>query len=457
MEIKLEETIKQAIDLQKKNFYTEAESLYHNCLAIQPTNHTANFNLGVMYHELGRLSEAVKRYKKAIQFKPNQFLTHFNLGLALKDLNKLDDAKISFEKTIILNPRHIEAYNFLGFVLQKLNKFEESEISLKKAITLNPQHAVVHFNLGFTMEKLLRLDEAASNYKKATLLNPDFTLAYYNLGNTLEKLNRLNEAESSHKKAIELKNNFAESYFNLGNIQGKLNNLNEAESSYKKAINLKEGYKEAADNLKYTLILRKLLSKINKKKINKNNIINQINNLSNERLLNPFITNRPIEKNLINNLYKIKSTELNKMKTGPLFGTGRTSNFALFEENYSILKNLEEDLIKIMSNAVESEVFITDSFLNILGNGGGTIPHTHLTNFDIMNGISNQKYSLQYYLSVGDQSCSNPGIFKLKDPDEEILPSEGTIVIFPADRNHSAAYGGKIDRVMIGVNFYSLT
>ena len=71
--------------------------------------------------------------------------------------------------------------------------------------------------------------------------------------------------------------------------------------------------------------------------------------------------------------------------------------------------------------------------------------------------LINKKYSLTYYLSVGDQNCSKPGILKLYDPDEEILPSEGTIVIFPADRNHSAAYGGKIDRVMIGVNFYSLT
>ena len=38
----------------------------------------------------------------------------------------------------------------------------------------------------------------------------------------------------------------------------------------------------------------------------------------------------------------------------------------------------------------------------------------------------------------------------------KILPSEGTIVIFPANRFHSASYGGKTDRVMIGVNFYSL-
>ena len=124
-----------------------------------------------MYHELGRLSEAVKRYKKAIQFKPNQFLTHFNLGLALKDLNKLDDAKISFEKTIILNPRHIEAYNFLGFILQKLNKFEESEISLK--IYPNPSKTIVNIQSEENINQIeifsiVRLDFSVYRYLSST-------------------------------------------------------------------------------------------------------------------------------------------------------------------------------------------------------------------------------------------------------------------------------------------------
>ena len=37
--------------------------------------------------------------------------------------------------------------------------------------------------------------------------------------------------------------------------------------------------------------------------------------------------------------------------------------------------------------------------------------------------LSKQKYVLQYYLRVGDQNCSEPGIYKLYEPDEEILPS----------------------------------
>ena len=96
------------------------------------------------------------------------------------------------------------------------------------------------------------------------------------------------------------------------------------------------------------------------------------------------------------------------------------------------------------------------SFLNILQTNSGTKPHKHLAPFDKKNGLDKQKYSLTYYLTVGDQKCSEPGILKLYNPDEEILPLEGMIVILPSNRKHSAIYNGKKDRIMIGVNFYSL-
>ena len=109
-----------------------------------------------------------------------------------------------------------------------------------------------------------------------------------------------------------------------------------------------------------------------------------------------------------------------------------------------------------MKEAVKSDIFIMESFFNIFQTGSGIVFHNHLTNFDNTNGLLNQKFSLTYYLDIGDQNCSEPGTLKLQDPDKEILPSEGMIVIFPASRKHSATYGGEKDRVMIGVNFYSL-
>ena len=112
----------------------------------------------------------------------------------------------------------------------------------------------------------------------------------------------------------------------------------------------------------------------------------------------------------------------------------------------------------MLMKATETDVYIKDSFFTILGSGGGVIRHNHINSLDndLSLNLAKQKYSLVYYLSIGDQNCSNPGILNLYDPNENVLPCEGMITIFPADRFHSVAYNGKKDRVIIGINFYSL-
>ena len=67
---------------------------------------------------------------------------------------------------------------------------------------------------------------------------------------------------------------------------------------------------------------------------------------------------------------------------------------------------------------------------------------------------------MQDLFEMDDRNSILTGIEALKknklQEAEEILPSNGTLVIIPSGRTHSSSYNGKKDRVMIGVNFYSL-
>ena len=173
---------------------------------------------------------------------------------------------------------------------------------------------------------------------------------------------------------------------------------------------------------------------------------------------NPLILNRKVEPELTAKLLTMDSRELDKT-TDARYGNGRCSpDFELFADESPIIKTLSEDLIRIMKNAVKSDVFIRSSFFSILGAGGGSTPHDHLNKLDEDRKLNfaNHKYSLVYYLDVGDQACTEPGTLKLYNPPKDILPCEGMITIIPASRKHSAVYGGKKDRVIVGVNFYSL-
>ena len=372
--------------------------------------------------------------------------------LALNE-GKLEEAKSLFQNILQIQPSHYKTHTNIGAILLKLGKIDEAEASFKKAIEFKPEFEIAYYNLGITQEKLNKFNEAEISYKKAIEIKLDYFEAHINLGSILLKLGKIDKAESSFKKAIEFKPEFAVAHYNLGVTQEKLSRFNEAEISYRKAIEFKTDYVEARNNLNMILRQNKLLLNIervsnSKKKLSKLDIHIGLTN-------NPFISKRKVETELIDELYKINSVKLDETRD-IRYGNGRCSDYELFENNSSILQAVEKDLTYIMSQAVNSEIFIIESFFNILRAGSGLTSHKHLNNFDKTHNLINKKYSLTYYLSVGDQNCSEPGILKLYDPNEEILPSEGTIAIFPADRNHSAAYGGKTDRVMIGVNFYRL-
>ena len=388
---------------------------------------------------------------------------HFNLGLVLKIQNKLNAAEASFSKAISLKSDFVLAHYQLGNTRYKLNKFDESEICYQNAISLKANFLEAYINLARAQRELRKFKEAEDNLRIAKKLNPDFLEVNVLLGLILfdrgrlsddlkhRDLDKLNESKMILLKSIKSNPNYAFAHQNLGLVQQELGDLNDAKVSFEEALKLEPNSIYANQNIQILLNQIKILNElgINKDKtFNNSDLLKKFNKI-------PFITHKEPDSALIDLLYEINSTELNKTKGGPLFGNGKTSDYNLLENNDNpILINLKKELINIINKETNSNVLLIDSFFNILGAGGGSVPHHHLNSFDKTFKLDQQKFSLTYYLSVGDQNCDEPGIFKIYEPDEDVLPSNGMIMIIPSSRKHSAVYGGKKDRVMIGVNFY---
>ena len=362
-----------------------------------------------------------------------------------KDFAKAQDlARLMIKKF----PKNNLSWQILSFIHLEKGKIKDAYEALSEANKIDPKDFKVLVNLGSILFKLGKFEDAITTFKKVLKINNDNFSAYINLGTVYQKKNDFKNAELNYLKAVKINPNSQIVYNNLANTMKDLNRLDDAEINYKKALEIDPNYKKASDNLNMLLKEKKLLNMLDNDKYKKKN--------TQTLLENPFIKTRKVEQDLVDILYKINSLELNKTEGGPLFGNGKTTDYQLFDNNYQILNTLKEDLYEIMKEAVNSEIYIAESFLNILREDSGSFPHTHIMPFDKNNNLIKKKFSLVYYVSVGDQKSSNPGIFKLENPIEEILPTDGTIIIIPADRIHSAVYNGKKDRLMIGINFYSL-
>ena len=336
-------------------------------------------------------------------------------------------------------------FNIRGACYAGLGQLDIAVQSYEKALSIKPDYAKAHYNLGSVLQELDKLHDSAKSYENAIALEPENAQAHNNLAIVLRELDQLEEAEASCRKAIVLDPEYAEAYSCLSMILYANGDLNSALESIEKAYSSNPKLK----------IIKLLLAVLKARKTHKTSKVS----ISNIRSIsNPLILNRAVEQELIANLYEMKSLELEKTED-PSYGNARGSGYQLFQDDHSsIIKTVEEDLVRILREAIKADIHVKDSFFTILGAGGGVNRHNHISALDIDSSLNliNQKFSLVYYLSVGDQDCTEPGILKLYDPSENILPREGMIIIFPADRYHSVVYNGKKDRIIIGINFYSL-
>ena len=303
----------------------------------------------------------------------------------------------------------------LGIEALKKNKYENAKIIFEAILKEEPMNAEINHLLGISFQLLNKIDQAIIYYEKSIKIKPDFDEAHKNLGNMFYRLGKIYEAEDCYKNSLKINPKLDEAKINLEIVleQKKIDNW------------ISQNQKSLKNNLQ------------------KNNI-------------NPYITERKVETDLLDQLYKIHTIQLNETKD-VRFGNGKcSSDMNLFESENKIIKSVANDIVNIAKNVIGSKIYIADSFFNILQYGSGTKPHKHLAPFDKRKGYDKQKYSLTYYVSVGDQTGKEPGKLKLYDPNEEILPSNGTMVIIPSSRTHSSSYDGKKDRVMIGANFYCL-
>jgi len=442
------------VSLQGLSQLDEAVKSYENAIAISPNYIEAHNNLGNAFKELKQIDAAINSYKKAIAINPEFANAYYNLGLIFYELDELVTVVRYFEKTIAINPNYHEAHNNLGIALKKLGKMNLAVKSFKKAIKIKQGFADAHSNLGQIQTELGQLGKAEVCLRKAIAINPEFAKAHNNLGNTLKDLGRLDEAELSYVKAIELKPDYANAHINLSIIFYANGDLDSALVSLEKAYSIDPESK-----------LIELLLEVLKVRKNRSTNYSSAGDISNsdfgtQLTSNPLILNRPVEQELKDELYKMKALE-HYPQTDTIYGNARGSGYQLFQDNNSlIIKSVQDDLVQILTKAIKTKgIYVKDSFFHIMGAGGaGVKRHNHIGEYDLDCSLNliKQKFSLVYYLAIGDQDCSEPGTLKLYDPSENILPSEGKIVIFPADRYHSVVYNGKKDRIMISINFYSI-
>lgn len=140
--------------------YSDREVLWLDTISKNPRAEIAYTNLGMIYLEEGRYSEALTAFEYSHELKPHDAVTHNNLGVVHGRLGANDQAVAYFRRALAIDPFHSDALNNLGAVLCDLGQYVESTELIEQAIQIRGNVPSYHLNLARTLQGQGRIEEA---------------------------------------------------------------------------------------------------------------------------------------------------------------------------------------------------------------------------------------------------------------------------------------------------------
>jgi tetratricopeptide (TPR) repeat protein len=167
----------------------------------------------------GNYAAALDAYQQAW---PRTAVTWNKVGVAYHHLFALDEALKSYKQALVIDPRYASAYNNLGAVYHGKREFALAEKAYKRAIKYEPRIAISYCNLGTTYFAESKYKKGIKAYRQALELDPDV----FNPDRRAQI-----EESSSREQRVAIAYSLAEAYAGAGRTNEALASLRKAFAS----------------------------------------------------------------------------------------------------------------------------------------------------------------------------------------------------------------------------------
>ena len=196
--------LREALQLHKRGSINEAEKLYLELIRLGCSNVVIYSNLGVIYSQTNRCSQAFQAFQQAIQVSPkfaNAYSGLANICLVLKRYN---DALAASSQAVKLDPKLASAHLSLAQAHSHLGKPDKALTALLVAIQLQPANTSYHLLAGKLCSQLQLHTEAIEHLDKVINVQPDCAAAFAYRGTALYRSGQLVQALESYQQAFSI-------------------------------------------------------------------------------------------------------------------------------------------------------------------------------------------------------------------------------------------------------------
>jgi tetratricopeptide (TPR) repeat protein len=173
--------LNHAIEHHHAGRLREAEAIYRQILATDPSFADARHLLGVLARQTGRNVEAIELISRADRENPDRPEWIYNLGNAYLEAGQFEQAIAAYERAIQLKPDFAEAHSNLGSAFTSIGQLDRALAEYRQTAQLSPQSARAHYKLGNALRSIGEVSASIRCYEQAIALNPGYDEAHYNL------------------------------------------------------------------------------------------------------------------------------------------------------------------------------------------------------------------------------------------------------------------------------------
>ncbi len=130
------------------------------------------YTLAMSEIELGQKDRAVSSLERCLDLAPGHISAANELGLLYAQVNRISDALSLLNTILRYDTDNIMTINNLGYVYYLAGLYQKSEIFLKAALEQNPNYPNAHLGLGLVYEAMDNYSAAVAELEKFVAINP---------------------------------------------------------------------------------------------------------------------------------------------------------------------------------------------------------------------------------------------------------------------------------------------
>ena len=195
MDSDLKNTLALGIKCFNNKEYERAEQIFLQVISEKDTLPDVHNMLGLIYHDQGKFSAAIKEFTRALELNPNYTEASINLAVVSSDTGM-----------------HEEARNALNSIASAQKKKKKGQMDPYVSAKI----ANMHSEIGALYESIGRKKEANSEYDKALKLRSDFIDVWVKKANLLRDSKQYAKAITVYQRARKINRDYPPVGVNLG-------------------------------------------------------------------------------------------------------------------------------------------------------------------------------------------------------------------------------------------------